>query len=212
MRIEVISDVICPWCFIGKRYLEEALALLAAEGMAFSVGWRPYQLNPDLPSDGIAREMYRTAKFGSLARSRQLDANVEQAGRLVGLDFRFDRIARTPNTIEAHRAIRAAGAAGLQDAMVERLFAAYFHEGQDIGDARVVAALASDIGLDPEVLAGIGGRAEVISADGAARGAGLSGVPSFLMQGYLLFSGAMPAEQMASHFRRAHGILQARAA
>ncbi len=212
MLIEIISDAICPWCFIGKRHLEAALALLAAEGLHFTTAWRPYQLNPDLPPEGIAREMYRTAKFGSLARSRELDANVAKAGQAVGVTFNFERIARTPNTVEAHRAIRAAGEMGLQDAMVERLFAAYFHEGQDIGDTAVLARLAAEIGLDPKLLHGVNGRAEVLAEDAAARAAALNGVPSFLMKGYLLFSGAMQAEQMAQQFRKAYDILQARAA
>ena len=147
MQIEVISDVICPWCFIGKRHLEGALAQLAGEGLVFTNAWRPYQLNPDMPSEGISREMYRTAKFGSLAHSRELDTHVAKAGQLVGLEFNFDRISRTPNTVEAHRAIRAAAAAGLQDAMVERLFVAYFKEGQDIGQPAVIAGLAGEIGL-----------------------------------------------------------------
>jgi predicted DsbA family dithiol-disulfide isomerase len=114
--------------------------------------------------------------------------------------------------VEAHRAIRAAGQVGLQDAMVERLFAAYFQEGQDIGDTAVLARLATEAGLDAKLLTGITGRAEVLAEDAAARAAGLNGVPSFLLKGYLLFSGAMPAEQMAQQFRKAHDILQARAA
>ncbi len=212
MLIEIISDVICPWCFIGKRHLEAALKLLAEDGLHFTTGWRPYQLNPEMPPEGISRQMYRTAKFGSLARSQELDANVAESGRVVGLEFRFDRMEVTPNTIEAHRAVRIAGSVGLEDAMVERLFAAYFTEGCNVGDVAVLARLAGEIGMDPKLLLGVSGRSDVIASDSAARAAGLNGVPSFLMQGYLLFSGAMPAEQMAAQFRRAHSILQARAA
>ena len=204
--------MICPWCFIGKRHLEAALKLLAEDGLHFTTGWRPYQLNPEMPPEGISRQMYRTAKFGSLARSQELDANVAESGRVVGLEFRFDRMEVTPNTIEAHRAVRIAGSVGLEDAMVERLFAAYFTEGCNVGDVAVLARLAGEIGMDPKLLLGVSGRSDVIASDSAARAAGLNGVPSFLMQGYLLFSGAMPAEQMAAQFRRAHSILQARAA
>jgi predicted DsbA family dithiol-disulfide isomerase len=212
MRIEVISDAICPWCYIGKRHLEKALALLTQDDLRFTIAWRPFQLNPDMPAGGIQRDMYRAAKFGSLARSRELDAGVAQAGRAVGIDFHFDRVQRTPNTLQAHRLIRLAGEAGVQDAMVERLFAAYFLEGQDIESPAVLAALASEIGVDPAAMQGNAGLAEVIAADAAARQAGLSGVPSFLMEGYLLFSGAIPAEAMASQFRKAHTVLTARAA
>lgn len=210
MRIEVISDVICPWCFIGKRNLSESLVLLAEEGLEFSVGWRPYQLNPEMPSDGIAREMYRAAKFGSAQRARELDENVKQAGLVVGLDFRFDQMERTPNTIPAHRLIRLAGTD--QDAVVERLFTAYFHDGLDIGNLDVLTALATECGIDPAPLSGDGGDAEIRADDEAARRAGLTGVPSFLMEGYFLFSGAMPADAMASQFRRAHTVLAVRAA
>lgn len=212
MHIEIVSDAICPWCFIGKRHFEGALALLAEEGLVFTTEWRPYQLNPDMPREGVARAEYRTAKFGSLARSQELDDGVASAGRMVGLEFRFDLMARTPNTIAAHRAIRLAGEAGLQDAMVEALFAGYFQESLDIGDPRVLAATATRIGMDASVLDGEAGLAAVLEDDAAARGAGLKGVPSFLMEGYLLFSGAMPAEAMADQIRKAHRILSTRAA
>jgi predicted DsbA family dithiol-disulfide isomerase len=212
MHIEVISDVICPWCFIGKRHLEAALALLAEDGLKFTVSWRPYQLNPDMPLDGVERAAYRAAKFGSAARAKELDVGVAQAGQAAGLEFHFDRMQRTPNTMLAHRAIRLAGEAGVQDAMVERLFVAYFQQGLDIGAFPVVASLAAEVGVAPDRLAGDAGWTEVVAEDAAARRAGLNGVPSFLMQGYLLFSGAMPAEAMAEHFRKAHAVLSSRAA
>lgn len=210
MRIDIISDVICPWCFIGKRNLEAALDILAEEGLNFTTGWRPYQLNPDMPSAGIPRGIYRAAKFGSAERARELDANVVAAGGAVGLEFRFDRMERTPNTVLAHRLVRLAGER--QDAVVERLFAGYFHDGLDVGDKTVIAGIAAECGVDPAPLAGDCGDAEVRADDEAARRAGLTGVPSFLMNGYFLFSGAMPADAMASQFRRARAVLAARAA
>jgi predicted DsbA family dithiol-disulfide isomerase len=212
MHIEVVSDAICPWCFIGKRHMDTALAMLAKEGLTFTVEWRPYQLNPDMPQDGVPRASYRAAKFGSAARAQELDASVANAGRVVGLEFHFDRMERTPNTIEAHRAIRLAGEVGLQDAMVERLFEAYFQNGRDIGSPSVLAEIAQEIGMDPALLAGDRGKADVLADDSAARNAGLNGVPSFLMEGYLLFSGAMPAEAMANNFRKAHDLLSTKAA
>jgi predicted DsbA family dithiol-disulfide isomerase len=212
--IDVISDAICPWCWIGKRNMEAALAELGAQGLHFAVRWRPYQLNPDMPVEGVERAAYRERKFGSLERSRQMDARLVEAGKVVGLDFRFDRMIRTPNTVAAHRVIRLAEAAGCQDAVVEALFRAYFNEGRDIGDAATLAAVAAEAGLDgvAATLASDDGAAEVVAEDMAARRAGLDGVPSFLMERHLLFSGAMPGPHMADAFRRAHAILSARAA
>lgn len=210
MRIDIISDVICPWCFIGKRNLEAALVILAEEGLTFTTGWRPYQLNPEMPEAGIARDIYRAAKFGSAERARELDDNVFQAGKMAGLEFRFDRMQHTPNTVLAHRLVRLAG--DRQDAVVERLFTGYFHDGLDVGNAEVIARIAAECGIDPAPLAGDCGDAEVRADGDAARRAGLTGVPSFLMNGYFLFSGAMPAEAMASQFRRARAVLAAREA
>ena len=214
--IDVISDAICPWCWIGKRNLESALAELAGQGLHFAVRWRPYQLNPDMPAEGVERAAYRAQKFGSVEKGRQLDARVAEAGRAVGLGFRHDLMLRTPNTVDAHRVIRLAESAGVQDAVVEALFRGYFAEGQDVGDAATLVALAAGAGLDGKAVAAMlgsdEGRAEVLGEDMAARRAGLDGVPSFLMDRHLLFSGAMPGAQMADAFRRAHAILSARAA
>jgi len=203
MRIDIISDAICPWCFIGKRHLEQAITHLAKDGLTFSIRWRPYQLNPDMPAGGVPRAEYRAAKFGSTARSRELDEGVAQAGRAAGLEFRHDLMRRTPNTINAHRLIRAAEAADRQDAVVEALFCAYFQQGQDIGDETVLAGIAQANG----VVFDDSHRAEVLAEDAAFRRAGLSGVPSFLMEGYFLFSGAMPSEAMEDQFLKAHAAL-----
>lgn len=212
MRIDIVSDAICPWCFIGKRHLAGALALLSAEGLEFETRWLPFQLNPEMPVEGVARAAYRAAKFGSLERSQELDEGVTQAGRAAGLDFRFDLMSRTPNTVLAHRLIWLAEAAGLQDAIVERLFQGYFQQGLDIGRRETLDAVAREIGVDSTPLGGDAAQSEVLAADAGYRSAGLTGVPSFLMQGHLVLSGAMPAEQMAARLRHAHAVLQARAA
>jgi len=211
-RIDVISDAICPWCWIGKANLEAALEELRGEGLAFEIRWRPFQLNPDMPEEGVERDAYRARKFGSLERSRQLDAQVAEAGRAAGLAFRHDLMARTPNTVATHRVIRAAEAAGVQQPVVDRLFRAYFQEGEDIGDAAVLDRLAAEAGLPgmATMLAGAEHRAEVLADDMAARHGGISGVPSFLMDRHLLFSGAMPGPRMAEAFRQANTILSAR--
>jgi predicted DsbA family dithiol-disulfide isomerase len=215
-RIDVVSDAICPWCYIGKRQLERALALLVPEGLRFEVQWRPYQLNPEMPPQGTDRAAFHAAKFGSAERARQLQARVTEAAASAGLEFHTERIRRIPNTLAAHRTIWLAGQRGVQDAVVEALFRAYFIEARDIGDAAVLAEVAAGAGLErgavAAMLAGEAGRAEVLAADASARRAGLDGVPSFLMSGYFLFSGAVPGEQMAQAFRQAWTILQNQAA
>ncbi len=215
-RIDVISDVICPWCYIGKRQLERALDILAAQHCNIVVAWNPFQLNPDMPPEGVEREQYRIAKFGSLERSRQLDERITETAATVGLEFHLDRLTRTPNTVNAHRLIRFAGQKGCQDAVVEELFESYFCKGADIGDSKTLAGIGAEAGLDREevaaMLAGDEGRKEVLAADQMARNAGIQGVPSFALQGHVLFSGAVPAEEMAQTFRRAWEILRNRAA
>lgn len=210
-RLNIVSDAICPWCWIGKANLDTALAMLAKEGLAFSLRWRPFQLNPDMPVEGVERAEYRARKFGSLDRSRQLDAQVAEAGRNAGVDFRHDRMLRTPNTIEAHRLMRLAEPSDLQHTLAEALFRAYFHDGRDIGDVAVLAAIGADVGLPAEALdsfrAGDAARHEVMAEDEMFRGAGISGVPSFVLGRHLLWSGGMPADNMAAALREAHAYL-----
>ena len=209
--ITVISDAICPWCFIGKRQLERALTILAGQGHEFAVVWYPYQLNPDMPEEGVERAAYRAAKFGSLERGRDIDARVGQAGAAVNIAFDFAAMRRTPNTVAAHRVIRAASAGGRQNAVVERIFAAYFLQGQDIGDPAVLAACDAEAGGDAAatraMLTSDAHRAEVLAEDKAARAAGISGVPSFALANHVLFSGAVPAETMADAFLEAWKVL-----
>jgi predicted DsbA family dithiol-disulfide isomerase len=211
-RIDIVSDAICPWCYIGKRQLERALATLADEGLGFRVQWNPFQLNPDMPKEGRDRAAYRAWKFGSAEKAAALDQRITEAAAAVGLAFRTDLMTRTPNTINAHRLIWLAGQRGDQDAAMEAVFSAYFIEGRDIGDHAVLAACAAAAGLDRQAVADFlaGGVAEreMRAADRAAREAGVSGVPSFFLDGYSLFSGAMPAQTMAEALRRGRGILQ----
>src|SRR3954447_23685158 len=145
LAVDVISDVICPWCYIGKRRLEKAVAALAGP---VKVRWLPFQLNPTMPKEGVSRREYRTRKFGSWERSQELDARVVAVGKEEGIHFAFDRIERTPNTLEAHRLIWLAGKESVQDAVVEALFRAYFTEGRDIGNQQTLLDVVAEAGLD----------------------------------------------------------------
>jgi predicted DsbA family dithiol-disulfide isomerase len=214
-RIDIVSDAICPWCYIGKRQLERALAILAKQGLTFQIHWNPFQLNPDMPKEGRDRAAYRALKFGSPEKAAALDQRITEAASAVGLNFRTDLMTRTPNTIDAHRLIWFAGQNegqnGHQDAVMEAVFKAYFIAGRDIGDHAVLADCAAEAGLSRQtVLAFLGGDVadkEMREADRAAREAGVSGVPSFFLDGYSLFSGAMPADTIANALRRGREVL-----
>jgi len=216
LRVDIVSDAICPWCYIGKRQLERALAALEKEELHFSVHWNPFQLNPDMPKEGRDRMAYRAQKFGSAERARELDERVATAAAAVGLQFRQDLMLRTPNTLDAHRLIWLAGREGDQDEVMEAVFKAYFTQGRDIGDRDVLADCAVEGGLDrttvADFLAGETAANEMLAADRAAREAGVNGVPSFFLAGYGLFSGAMPAETIAEALRKGQQILRQRAA
>jgi len=215
-RLDIISDAICPWCYIGKRQLERALPILAGQGMQLDVHWHPYQLNPDMPAEGVDRAAYRLAKFGDTERTEQMDARVAEAGAAVGLEIRHALMRRTPNTVAAHRVIWLAERHGVQDAVVEALFAAYFCEGKDIGDIPTLVETAAAAGLGAAsaaaMLAGEEGLKEVLGEDAMARRSGIDGVPCFTMMGHVLFSGAVPAETMAEAFAKAWRILSSQAA
>jgi predicted DsbA family dithiol-disulfide isomerase len=210
-RIDIVSDAICPWCYIGKRNLEQALATLADEGLEFQVHWNPFQLNPDMPKEGRDRAAYRAWKFGSVEKAAALDQRITEAATGAGLAFRTDLMTRTPNTIDAHRLIWLAGQNGVQDAAMEAVFRSYFLEGRDIGDHAVLADCGVEAGLPHQTVlnfleSDLAAR-EMRAADQAAREADVSGVPSFFLDGYSLFSGAMPPEKIASALRRGHEIL-----
>jgi predicted DsbA family dithiol-disulfide isomerase len=204
-QLSIISDAICPWCYVGKRRLEQALSLIDG-AREFKVTWHPFQLNPDMPKQGIDRREYRMRKFGSWERSLALDAQLKEVGKTVGIDFRHDLMTRTPNTFDAHRLIWLAGQEGAQDAVVERLFRGYFSEGRNIGDRAVLAELAAEAGLDRALtaayLASDAGTAEVAAEEDIVKRAGLSGVPTFALDGRVLFSGAQPPELIAQVLAR----------
>src|SRR2546421_11395403 len=198
--IEIASDVIRPWCYIGKRRMEKALALLDAEVQPV-IRWLPFELNPDMPEGGMPRAAYREAKFGSLERGRELDARVAAEGRGEGIDFAFERIERTPNTSAAHQLIDLAQSQGKGREVVDALFHAYFEEARDIGNPDVLQTIATG--------AGVQGWPAQASAQAVAereegvRNLGISAVPTFIFERKLGVSGAHPPEALANAIREA---------
>ncbi|GIL02494.1 MAG: DSBA oxidoreductase [Alphaproteobacteria bacterium] len=199
--IDVVSDVMCPWCFVGKRHLEMAVAGL--DGIAANIRWRPFQLDPTLPAGGKDRKRYLEDKFGSLERIRPAHDRLVRLGREVGIAFDFDAIAVAPNTLDAHRLIRWAGGVGaeVQDRVVTRLFELYFVEGADVGDRDLLAAIAEDAGMDRalvcELLAGDDDRETVRQEIAAAQRMGVTGVPCFIIDRRYAVMGAQPPEVLA---------------
>jgi predicted DsbA family dithiol-disulfide isomerase len=202
MRIDIFVDVVCPWCFIGKRRLERALALRPA--LPIQKTWRPFQLNPDIPDGGVPSEAYFAEKFGSAALVRERRATVAQIGTTIGISFAFDRIEREPNTLDAHRLIRYAHKRGRGDAVVEALFAAHFLEGRFIGDRAVLAAIAAASGLDADAATTFlssGDEADTIRAEEQqAHRAGITGVPCFIFDGQYAVAGAQEPESFLPIF------------
>jgi predicted DsbA family dithiol-disulfide isomerase len=200
LLIEIASDVVCPWCYIGKRRLEKALASLEGEVEA-RIEWLPFQLNPGMPAGGMARAEYRRQKFGSLEKGRALDARVAQEGAGEGIAFAFDRMQRTPNTIAAHQLIELAQRQGRGNAVVDALFRAYFEEASDIGDAAVLSGIAGAAGVTgwPEEQ----DNKEVAEKEERVRDLGISGVPTFIFDKTSGLSGAYPPEQLADAIRAA---------
>jgi len=201
LTIDVVSDVVCPWCYIGKRRLEGALALYARAHPGApppAVTWRPFQLNPDMPDEGMPRVEYVQRKFG--ARGGAVYDRVAAVGREVGIAFAFDRIARQPNTLAAHSLIALAERRGRQDAVVEALFKAYFIDGLDMTARENLVAAATGAGLDrTEVEAWLDeprARDAAAEQDARARESGIEGVPFFVFNGTLAVSGAHPAETL----------------
>jgi predicted DsbA family dithiol-disulfide isomerase len=198
LAIDVVSDIVCPWCFIGKRKLEAALADLgrADPSVGVAIRWHPFQLNPDLPAEGIPRATYLAQKFGA-ARATDIYARVKAVGESVGIPFRFDRIERQPSTLDGHRLIAWAQQRGDASALVERLFAAYFIEGRLVGDGDELSRIAADCGWpEPEVramLASDAMRQVVLDECRESAEVGIQGVPFFIFNGRTAVSGAHDA-------------------
>ena len=204
VRIDVISDVVCPWCFIGKRRLEKALAL--NPDIPVEVHWRPYFLNDWIPREGISREQYLTTKFGSVDRYKGIAQRVSAAAAADGLTYAMDKISRQPNTLDAHRLIRWAGGIGKAAEMKQRLMDLYFTEGADLTNHAVLVQAAADVGLDPEdVRAALESDQDVADVEReatSAKEAGIEGVPCFILDGKFAISGAQAPEYLAEAIER----------
>lgn len=195
MRIDVFSDVVCPWCFVGKRHLDAALE--AAGIRDADVHWHAFQLNPDLPPGGVDRREYMQQKFGNPENIARIHERVSEAGRSAGIDFRFDAIKRSPNTFDAHRLLALAESQGRQDALKEALLSAYFLEGRDIGDHTVLGDVAAKVGMTGDIPAWLANdaAAEQVREDLAtAARLGISGVPFFIFANHYALAGAQPIE------------------
>jgi predicted DsbA family dithiol-disulfide isomerase len=204
--LEVVSDVICPWCYIGKRRLTAALELLGSE-IDIQVIWKPYELNPDMPPGGMERRSYYAAKFGSAAGADHLIANISANARGDGLAIDYDAITRVPNTITAHRLIWFAGQFGLQDALVDGLFRAYFVDGRNIEDFGVSHTIGVDAGLNAASIDAFLHSNEALDTVRTeareAHRSGIQGVPAFVFNGRYLFSGAQSPDTIALSIKRA---------
>ena len=208
LAVDVISDVICPWCYIGKRRLEKAIA--AFEGQQeVRVRWLPFQLNPTMPKEGISRKEYRIRKFGSWERSLELDAKVVAVGETEGIHFAFDRIERTPNTVDAHRLIWLADQQGCQDAVVEALFRAYFTEGRDISNRQTLIDVVAEAGLERQLAEAMlnsdEGMDAIKEAEELSRRHRVDGVPFFIINNKITLSGAQQPDAFLDAFREAGG-------
>ena len=202
MQIDIVSDTVCPWCYIGKKRLEQAMAMCAGED--FAVAWHPFQLNPDIAPGGVDYRTHMETKFGN--RIEAMVRRLTDAGRAANIDFAFERITRTPNTVDSHRLIRWAGGAGVQDDVVEALFQRYFLEGADIGAHDVLLDIAWKAGMDPEIVGDLldqDADVEHIREDDAyARQMGVSGVPCFIVDQRFVITGAQDPAVFVQLFER----------
>lgn len=206
VTVDVVSDVVCPWCFIGQKRLDRAIA--AADDVEVHVRWRPFQLDPTIPPEGMDRRDYMIAKFGSEERVRQIHARIEPLGEAEGIHFAFDAIKVAANTLDAHRVIRWAGAAGeeVQNRLVRRLFQLNFEEGANLGDHAVLTAAAREAGMDASVVETLlptdadveAVRTEITTASRM----GITGVPCFLLEGKYAVMGAQEADTLADAIRQ----------
>ena len=206
LSIDVVSDVVCPWCYLGKARLDQAVAALAGE-VLITVNWRPYQLNPDLPSEGVDHKTHLAAKLGGADAVDQAHARLTDLGRADGIAFDFDAVRVSPNTLDAHRLVRWAGTEGaaMQDAVVTALFKANFEEGRNVGDRAQLVAIAEEAGMQGPVIRSLldsgADRQAVLEEIELARDMGVSGVPCFIIDNQYAVMGAQTVEAMTAALR-----------
>lgn len=207
IRIDIVSDVVCPWCYLGKARLELAIAEVQ-DSISTEVYWQPYQLNPDYPPEGVDHQKVLAEKLGGAANLARIHENLKALGREVGIAYDFEAIKVGPNTLDAHRLIHWAGIEGqdVQDAVVTGLFKANFEQGRNVGDPAVLVDIARAAGLDGNVVATLlasdADKDTVKQAIAAAEGMGVSGVPFFILDGKYAISGAQTPDVLASAFRQ----------
>lgn len=206
LTIDVVSDVVCPWCYLGQKRLDKAIA--AVPDVDISVSWRPFQLDPTIPPEGMDRKAYMKAKFGDEARLRDAHARLEALGKAEGIDYAFDAIRVSPNTLDAHRVIRWAGAEGAetQNRLVRDLFKTYFERGENIGDRAVLVDVARGAGMEAAVveslLAGDADSEAVANEAATASRMGVTGVPCFLFEGKYAVMGAQDVSTLTDAIRQ----------
>ena len=214
VKIDIVSDVVCPWCYIGKKRIEDALRLAA--DVPVDIDWRPFFLNPWVPREGISREEYLTTKFGSVDAYKGIAGRVVTAAGEEGLTYRPDLVKRQPNTIDCHRLIHWAEASGKSAEMKQRLMELYFRDGGDLTDVNVLVQAAADVGLDAdEIRKRLATDEDVALISGQAEEAaekGISGVPTFVFAQKYAVSGAQPADQLARAIRQVSAEVNAQAA
>ncbi|MGB3148125.1 MAG: DsbA family oxidoreductase [Paracoccaceae bacterium] len=196
IKLDIISDVACPWCYVGKAYLDNALE--RRPDHPFAVEWHPYQLNPDMPPEGMGREAYMEAKFGSRENIIRVHQPLLEHAEKAGISFDLPAIQRTPNSLDAHRMIHWAGLEGRQTAMVSALFKAYWRDGRDIGDRESLADIGAEVGLEREVIARLlasdSDVAEISARANHSRARGVNSVPTFVIAGQHVLQGARPTD------------------
>jgi len=205
LHIDVVSDVVCPWCFIGQKRLDKAVA--AVPEVSVEIRWRPFQLDPTIPAEGKDRKQYMLAKFGNAEKLREIHARIEALGAAEGIDFDFEAITVSPNTLDAHRVLRwAANGAEVQGRLARRLFQLYFEEGKNIGDHAVLIEAAREAGMDAPVveamLATDADRDEVLNEAATASRMGITGVPCFLFESKYAVMGAQDTDTLADAIRQ----------
>lgn len=196
VRLDIFSDPVCPWCYVGKANLDRALA--DHPDHPFQIQWHPFQLNPDMPPEGVPKRAYLEQKFGGKARVDAVHERLREVARAAGVDMDPDKPKRMPNTLNAHRLVHWAGIEGVQQAVVDALMRAYWVEGRDIGDLETLAAIAGEQGMDAEatlrLLSSDADAEDIAARDADARAKGVTAVPTFLIAQHYVVSGAQPPE------------------